>query len=214
LGLFVWHRENRGLARFFVASVAAGAVVLFLRFGDAYLLRVYMPVFLVACLCAAVGLAECAAWISARVGHLLASVFVLLVLSSLAATSWTTLFGRVESPLFVQHFYKRNDAPDGDYREVDVPIRERLRTDWRAGQTVGAWTDKSVIFRLQDVGIRARENYLDGQPGTWPDWIVGSRRLSDGTGFEQSPHFSKNGGEYEVVVTDTIGRWGLYRRVR
>jgi hypothetical protein len=187
-------------------------VILFLGFGDAYLLRAYMPVWITVLLFAAVGLAACAAWIGARLGHLAASVLVALVLAGLALASWTTLFGRVENPLFVQRFYVRAGHGDRDHRDVDRPILERLRTELREGEQVGVFGDKAAIFRLQDEGIRARENYLEGAPEGWPEWIVGVRKGRDG--FDSSPHASTNGGAYELVVSDAIGRWGLYRRVR
>jgi hypothetical protein len=208
VGVVEMWRAHRIMACHVLATVGVGALVLFLGFGDAYLVRAYMPVFVAAFLFAGVGLAASAAWIGARSGHLVAGLTVTAVLGVLAFTSWTTMFGRVKSPFFVQHFYSQTSSTERDWREVDAPILERLRTDLRAGETVGVFTDKAAIFRLLDVGIRAKEDYLEGPPADWPTWVVGTIKGDDG--FEGRPQRAA----YDLVLIDTIHRWGLWRRAR
>jgi hypothetical protein len=118
------------------------------------------------------------------------------------------MFGRVDNPFFVQHFYARTSSTEHDWREVDLPILERLRSDLRAGESIGVFTDKAAIFRLLDVGIRAKEDYLQGPPAEWPTWVVGTRKGDDG--FDGRPQRAS----YDLVVTDSINRWGLWHRVR
>ncbi len=210
IGLVAWLRANKGLARFLVATSGIGGLILLFGFGDAMLLRAYMPVWIVVFLCAAVGIASCATWIGARGGHLLAVVFVVGVIGCLLATTWISLFGSVENPFFVQRLYAREAEGDLDKRNVDLQILERLRSEIRAGETVGAFGEKSPIVRLQDIGIPAQEvDLAEANKSSWPTWIMGRRNMLD-----QGKRVTQNGGEYELVVGDTIGRFGLYHRVK
>src|SRR4029079_18207080 len=104
-----------------------GSVIVFFGCRDAWWLRAYMPVWLVACLCAAVGVTTCSRWIGARAGHLPASLLVVAVLARFLVTTWITLLRRAENPFFVQRLYAQVSQGDTDMRDVDRPILERMR---------------------------------------------------------------------------------------
>jgi len=202
-GSIVTLRRNRTFALYAAASALFGSAILYFFFTDAMLVRAYMPVIVALPIFAAFGLDD----LSGRARRA-APVVIALVLSLLAWTSWTTLFGRVHDTFFVQHLYMQTGPSNKDFRDVDRPILEHLISHRDATDTVGVFGDKSAIFRLQDAGIRAAENYLEGPPETWPDWIVVSRAM-----FHGSPHTIERGGAYRYVIRDTIDRWNLYERV-
>jgi hypothetical protein len=203
LGFVVTLKRYRICAWYLALSAAAGSVILFLGFTDAMLLRPYMPLILVCAIFAAFGLADLA--VRARAAG---PVVVGLVLVTLCWTSWTTLFGRVPDTLFVQHLYMQGGPLNKDFRDVDRPILDHLIAHRQPTDTVAVFGDKSAIFRLQDIGIRATENYLEGPPETWPDWLVAARRVYSG-----SPHTIAHPDAYRYVIRDTIDRWILLERV-
>lgn len=203
VGLVATWRVRRIFAAYLALTAAFGSAILFCFFTDANLLRIYMPVFTALAIFAAFGLEALAARF--RRGG---SIVIVMILIVIGWTSWTSLFGRVEDRFFVQHLYKRTAAPDNDYRDVDRPILDHLIARRAPSETVGVFGDKAAIFRLQDAGIHATENYLEGPPETWPAWIVAVRRV-----FHGSPHTIERGGAYRYVIRDTIDRWNLYERV-
>jgi len=207
-GFVVLWRARRSLAAHVAAAATAGSVVLFLFFGDAYLARIYMPLWLALIVFSAVALAALVAWLAARVGHAVAGIVLAAALGMQAAVTSVTLFGDVESPLFVQRLYTIRSKGNTDMRDVDAPILDRLRAEYRPGERVTVFSDKGAIFRLMGIGITAREDYFEGEHPAWSDWVVGVRNQ-----FEKRPFFEANGGEYRFVVADTTSRWGLYRRV-
>lgn len=205
VGFVALLRARRTLAWFLFGNALAGSAILFLFFTDAWLVRAFMPLFVVLALLAALGTHVIAERLRAA-----GPIWIACVLGVLGWISWTTLFGRVEDPLFVQHLY-RPDAPlDKDFRDVDRPILDHLLAHRAEGDTYGVFGDKSAIFRLQDAGLRgARENYMEGAHALRPKWVVAARN----TKFQESPHTIERGGPYRFVVSDTIQRWSLYERV-
>lgn len=208
VGFVAWWRTERRFVFHLCASALFGSAILFLAFGDAFLLRGYMPLFVTLLIGAATGTSEIARALATRAGHLAGAAFTGLVLISLLVVTWTTLFGRVEQALFVQRLYAHAEPRLVDYRNVDRPILDTLRSRMKPGDKVGVFADKAALFRLQDAGIRATEDYLEGPKDAWPAWVVGVSRI-----FDPSPHSATRGGEYQVAATDTIGRWSLYERI-
>jgi hypothetical protein len=203
VGFAVTWRERRTLAVYFALSAFMGSAILFLMFTDAWLVRAYMPVYVSLAIAAAFGIDALATRARAA-----GPIVVGLVLLALSWTTWTTLFGRVTDTFFVQHLYMQGGPLDKDFRDVDRPIREHLLAHRDATDTVAVMGDKSAIFRLQDVGIRATEDYLQGPPESWPDWIVAARKVA-----AESPHRNNLDRAYRYVIRDTIDRWQLYERV-
>ncbi len=199
---FVWlRRTDRGAARWLAGNALAGAALLVLFFGDAWLMRAYLPSYLILSILAAGGVA----WIAERYGHGAGAAVGCATLAFLGATSWSTLFGRHGGPLFLQHLYSQTDQLD--HRRVDEALYDRLQRELRPGDQVVAFGDKAVIYRMLDRGVIAREDYLEGAPETWPRFVVGAVNV-----FEKRPQFEAHGGPYRLVVRDAVGRHGLYER--
>lgn len=208
-GFFVAWRVSRSLAGHVALAALTGSLILFAAFGDAFLVRIYMPLWVAAIASSGVALAALGTWLAPRAGHLVAALVVAGGLGVQATVTTVTLFGDVRHPLFVQRLYTIRSKGDTDLRDVDRPILDRLRAERRPGERVTVFADKGAMFRLNDLGIDAREDYFEGRGPEWPDWprwIVGVRNV-----FERSPFCAPNGA-YEFVVGDTVGRWGLYRR--
>jgi hypothetical protein len=200
----VWlRRVDRSAFRWILVNAAAGALLLVVFFGDAFLMRAYLPSYVLVWILSACGVA----WIAERRGHAAGAVLGALVLSLLAASTWQSLFGRHGGPLFVQKLYDQSN--DLDHRHVDEELYALLRAERRPDELVAVFADKAVIYKLLDRGIMAREDYMEGRPTeTWPVWIVGVATV-----FERSPFFAANGGPYALRAKDRVGRHALYQRV-
>lgn len=199
----VWlRRTDRSAFRWLAANAIAGALVLYVLFGDAWLLRAYLPTFVIAIVFAACGLG----WITERFGHAVAAVTGSIALALLCATTWQSLFGRHLGPLYIQKLY--DQANDLDHRHVDERMYELLVRERKEGDRVAVCFDKACIYKLQDRGIRAIEEYMEsGEVATWPRWAVASAR-----DFESSRLYVGQGGPYVLRVKDGIGRHALYER--
>lgn len=207
-GVAMWH-ERGTLAKYWVATAIAGTLVTFFLFGDANLLRAYMPVYLITIVFAAFGLEHVAQFAAARLGAIAGCVATAIVIATLTCTTWTTLFGQVASPFFIQHFYVQGKGNTLDYRHVDENIRAYLREHKKPDERVAVFGDKCMQFRLFDVGVESREDYIEGPRETWPTWVVG--RIDGARGFGASKFPVARGGPYELVMQDTIARFALYK---
>ncbi len=202
----IWlRRADRTAFRWLAANLIAGPTLLFLFFGDAWLLRAHMPSLVLLLVFAACGVA----WVIDRLGHAAGVVVGCTVLALTAATTWSSLFGRHLGPLFLQKLYDQTNQLD--HRHVDEALYDLLLREIRPGDAVGVWSDKACVFRLLDRGIVAREDYMEGRPPeTWPRWVVGVPAGRDG--FERSPFFDAQGGPYHLRAKDNVGRHALYER--
>lgn len=206
LGAMWMHRVDRTAFRWLALNFVAGPVLLLFLFGDAWLLRAYLPSVVLMLVFSACGIA----WIAGRFGHAAGALVGSLVLALTCGTTWQTLFGSHGGALFVQKVYdQRNDL---DHRHVDGPLYDLLVRERRPDELVGVFGDKACIYKLQDRGIVARENYMEtGAVETWPVWVVGV--VKGPNGFEASRFFEKQGGPYVLRAQDAVGRHGLYQRV-
>jgi hypothetical protein len=199
VGALWLRRADRAAFRWLALNALAGPVMIFLLFGDAWLLRAYLPSLVLLAVFAACGVA----WVAERCGHGLGAAVGALALALLAATSWSSLFGRHGAPLFVQKLYDQSN--DLEHRHVDEPLYDLLQREIRPGEAVTVFSDKAAIYRLLDRGIRSREDYLEGPRELWPRWVVGVAAV-----FEKTPHFEARGGPYQLRVRDGVGRHALY----
>ncbi|MCY2960810.1 MAG: hypothetical protein NTY35_11640 [Planctomycetota bacterium] len=203
LGLAWLRRTDRVAFRWLLANALAGPVLLFFLFGDAFLVRAYLPSYVLLLVCAACGVA----WVADRLGHAAGALVGSLVLALTAATAWQSLFGRHLGPVFVQKLYDQTNQLD--HRHVDEPLYDLLVRERKPDELVGVFSDKACIYKLLDRGIRAQEDYMENRPReTWPVWIVGVAGQ-----FERSPFFAGNGGPYVLRAKDAVGRHALYQRV-
>jgi len=202
VGILWLRRANRTAFRWILANAIAGPALLFLLFGDAFLVRAYLPSYVLLLVFAACGVA----WCASRFGHATGAILGSAVLAFTAATTWQSLFGRHLGPVFVQKLY--DQVNDLDHRHVDEPLYDLLTRERKDGELVGVFGDKACIYKLQDRGIEAAEDYMEDRPiETWPVWIVGAANV-----FERSKFFDKNGGPYVLRAKDAVGRHALYQR--
>jgi predicted branched-subunit amino acid permease len=182
---------------------AAGPLLLVLFFGDAWLLRAYLP----SCLLLLVLSAGGVAWIAHRLGHGAAALAGALALALTLVSTRQSLFGPHLGPLYVQKLY--DQANDLDHRHVDDELYALLLAERKDGERVAVYADKACIYKLLDRGIVAREDYLEEGPvESWPAWIVGAANV-----FERSRFFEAQGGPYVLRAKDRVGRHALYQRV-
>jgi len=203
----MWMRSaDRTAFRWLAANLIAGPVLLLLLFGDAWLLRAYLPSVVLMLVFSACGIA----WIAARFGHAAGAIVGSLALALTAGTTWQSLFGAHGDALFVQKLYDQQN--DLDHRHVDDALYDLLARERKSDELVGVFGDKACIYKLQDRGIVAREDYMEDRPiETWPVWVVGV--ASGPNGFEASRFFEKQGGPYVLRAKDAVGRHALYERV-
>ena len=76
-----------------------------------------------------------------------------------------------------------------------------------SSRRIGVAFDKVPIYKLLDRGLRAEEIAPSREmPRTAaPQWIVGIVPI-----MQQRGCLLADGGPYELVLTDTVGRHGLY----
>jgi len=203
LGAAWLRRTNRSAFRWLAANAIAAPLLLFLAFGDAFLVRAYLPSLVLLLVLSACGVV----WLTERFGHAAGALVGSGVLALIAATTWQTLFGAHLGPVFVQKLYDQTNQLD--HRHVDEPLYDLLVRERQPSELVGVFADKACIYKLQDRGITAREDYMEGRPiETWPVWIVGV--VAE---FEKSRFFEKHGGPYVLRAKDAVGRHALYQRV-
>lgn len=203
LGIVWIRRTDRTAFRWIAANAIAGPALLFLLFGDAFLVRAYLPSYVLLFVFAACGVA----WIADRFGHAAGALIGSGVLALGAATTWQSLFGRHLGPVFVQKLYDQTNQLD--HRHVDEPLYDLLVRERKPDELVGVFGDKAAIYKLLDRGIVAHEDYMQDRPvETWPVWVVGAANV-----FEKTAFFEKNGGPYVLRAKDAVGRHALYQRV-
>lgn len=199
--LALWRSKPRACA-WLVASALAGCATLFVLFGDAWLLRAYLPAFAIACLLAAHGassLPRLLAWPAA---------FVLAAWCMISAHA--TLDEGLDDRFFLRTLYQRASEAPKDQRHVDDALYATLVERRKPDEIVGAAFDKVPLFRLLDHGVRAVEIAPSGDMPreAAPAWIVGVVPL-----MKQRRCLVEDGGPYELVVVDAAGRHALYRLV-
>ncbi len=203
LGALWMRRADRTAFRWLAANSVAGPLLLFFLFGDAWLLRAYLPSVVLMLVFSACGIA----WIAGRFGHAAGAIVGSLALALTAGTTWQSLFGRHLGPVFVQKLYDQTNHLD--HRHVDDAIYALLARERKSDELVAVFGDKACIYKLQDRGIVATEDYMEGRAiETWPVWIVGAVNV-----FERSAFFDEKGGAYVLRAKDSVGRHALYQRV-
>ncbi len=205
LGAAWLRRTDRTAFRWLAANAIAAPLLLFFAFGDAFLIRAYLPSLVLLLVLSACGVV----WFAERFGHAAGALVGSGVLALTAATTWQTSFGAHLGPVFVQKLYDQTNQLD--HRHVDEPLYDLLVRERAQGEIVAVVADKACIFKLQDRGITAREIDLGALPAqpetTWPVWLVGVASY-----FERSPYYAANGGPYDLRAKDAVGRHGLYQR--
>jgi hypothetical protein len=205
-GALVLRRRDARAFRFLATIFVTSWTIFFFGFRDPFLVRIYLPAFVVLAVFAGEGLAALHERIT-RKSKVLAHGAVALVLAFTLAQSAMTVLGDPGTPLAISSFYG-SQLP---YRDHMRPIVEHLRENWRSGERIGVTDLYTPYFELEDEGIASllfvgrRREPSDG----WPQWMIG--RVKDEGG-----ELKDVGGEksYELAVADTLGTLGLFRRRR
>lgn len=200
LGVVVAWRRSRRACLWLLATAILGCTMLFVFFGDAWLLRAYLPAVAIACLLAAHG--------ALALPRAPAACAALLVAGWCLLATRASLDKGLDDPFFLRTLYQRASETPKDQRHVDDALYALLAERRVEGEAVGSAFDKVPIFRLLDQGVRASEIAPSGDMPreAAPTWIVGVARL-----MKDRRCLVEDGGPYELVVLDGVGRHGLYR---
>jgi len=204
-GMVFMRRRDQALFRFLFTTFMMSWAVFFFAFRDPYLVRIYLPTFILLIVFAAEGMLGFAdRFALERRG--LARVVIASIVVFLWAQSAVTLFVRSDTPLTVASFYTPLKQP---HRRPLKPISDYLHTHRQSGEVLGINGDFSPFFSLQDEGHSGQHH----NGAAWekplaeqPTWIVGGQRQMKSEG-----HALEAGGNFEFIVADTTGRLALYR---
>ncbi len=201
---FMWKRDRKTF-RFLFTMFLVSWAAFFFGFRDPYLVRVYLPTFILLVAFSAEG----ALGIASRLGEsrrVLARVVIAGLVLLLWAQSVATIFVERDTPITVASFYTPRKVA---HRRSLQPIADHLHEHRKSGQILGISDDRAPLFWLQDEGISSRPH--NGRRWNLPQkdqpmWIVRPKKLMESAGKTL-----ETGGPYELIVTDTAGRLGLYR---
>jgi 4-amino-4-deoxy-L-arabinose transferase-like glycosyltransferase len=206
-GAVVMRRRDARAFRFLGVIFTTSWAIFFFFFRDPFLVRIYLPAFVVLVLFAGVGLAALHERL-VRNSPLVAHGAVALVLAFTLAQCAMTVLGEPGTPLAISSFYGSRQP----YRHHMRPIVEHLREHRKAGEREAVTDLYTPYFELEDAGIPSllfvgrRREPADG----WPEWMIG--RVKDDEGGELKDVGGR--GKYELAVADTLGTLGLFRRRR
>ena len=181
-------------------------LLLFLKFENPSLARIYLPVFVVLCVLAAEGLGVLWAVGRHRGARAVADAVALGSLAWCGTVTYATFIEGPSHPLFVRGVH--GDIPDGQhplgsFEPIGKVILSRAPTEPVAvDYTYGS------LFRLLDLRVPAefvslKTRLIEGRP---PRLIVAPRRMME------PGHVSEKGGNYKLVTADGYDMLGLYER--
>lgn len=195
-------------ARWMALVAFVPTAVLFLKFNNPSLPRIYLPIGVFLCMFAAEGIAVLAAlartrWTRAAVDALAVSAVALG-----AVTSWNTLLAPASAPLHVAGLHRAGGEPMPEPRRPLHPLLEALRGLPRAPEEpVGVGWVWGPVYRLCDASIPAVVVDTATPSETWPRNVIAPLTSMAGGGRLQS-----DGGPWAIVAVDRTGQFGLFRR--
>lgn len=203
--LALWRRDRR-VFRYLGVTFLASWAILFFAFRDPYLIRIYLPTFVLLVVFAAEGwhaVVQRLAPGNAVAGLLLRASLPLFLL----AQSTTTLFVESRVPVLTNgSLYYPLDQPN---RYPLLPIVEYLRQHREPGEILGVSGANTPMFRLRDYGIPSRpfNGAKWSRPRSeWPTWLISARKA-----MRKEGRSTDAGGPYEPVVSEAVGPQTLYR---
>jgi hypothetical protein len=194
----VW-RESPRFAKYLALQHGGASALFFFLYQDPFLVRIYLPLVILVAWLAAEGLVSVGREIAERGLKRLAVALPLAAVVHLLLMSWVSLFGALDHPMFNRYLYVSDPGVLLEPRHVDEHMTEYLKANMKPGERAWTYADKSPIFRLLDAGIPSREFAFDGDPSTWPEWLLAPVKLM-------------RRDEYALVEKDLAGRVGLYRK--
>ena len=180
--------------------------LLFLFFGDAWLLRAHLPSVVLLLVFAACGVA----WVADRLGH---AAGVAVGCTRARADRHDDVVEPVRPPPRpgVRPEALRPDEPARPPPRRRGAVRPAAARDATRTNSSACGPTRPASSSLLDRGI-PRWRGLHGRPrpiATWPRWVVG---VPPARGFERSRFFEAEGGPYRLRAKDTVGRHALYER--
>ncbi len=192
-------RESPRFVRYLALQHGGATALLFFLYQDPFLVRIYLPLLTLVTWLAAEGLVSVGREIAARGLKRFAVALPLAAVVHMGLMSWVSLFGALDHPMFNRYLYMSDPGVLLEPRHVDDHLTAYLKEHMEPGERVLTYADKSPIFRLLDAGIPSREFAFDGEPSTWPEWLLAPVKLMQRD-------------EYVFVDKDLAGRVGLYRK--
>lgn len=207
-GMFFMKRRDKEFFRYIFTMFMTSWAILFFGFRDPYLVRIYLPTFILLIAFAAEGALGLADRVRSE-RRFLAHAGIGTLLALLWSQSYATLFIESDTPVTVASFYTPRKVA---HRHPLKPISDYLLEHRKPGEILGVSDDRAPYFALQDAGIPSRP--YGGRAWNKPieeqaTWIVRGQKL-----MKKSRKTLETGGLYELVATDTPGRIGLYRMRR
>ncbi len=203
-GFVALRRERPRVAYYGLVHVVAPCLIFFFFFQDGNLVRIYLPVLVVACVFAGFGLADALRRAAARSAVLAAALGVIAVGLPALVTA-QTVFGDAGAPFARTSFYENGRPSRGPLE----PIEEWLRQHRGPGELLGVCYDHTPLFVLRGHGISSR---YQTAPELWqvpqtelPHWLIAVKKL-----LRRDKRTIEDGGVYELLVTSDEGRFGLY----
>ncbi|QDV09404.1 hypothetical protein Poly30_49620 [Planctomycetes bacterium Poly30] len=179
-------------------------LLLFLKFENPSLARIYLPVFVILVVLAAEGLGVLWALGRSRGGRAVADAIAIGAIGWCAVSTYATFMAGPTHPLFVRGVH--GDLPEGVHPlGTFQPIARALR-ELAPTEPVAIEFTYGPAFRVLDMGLPAEfvpllQRIEDGRP---PKLLIGPRR-------EVEPaHLTSHGGLYELRAADTYDMLGLY----
>ena len=179
-------------------------LLMFLKFENPSLARIYLPVFVVLCILAAEGLGVLWAITRHRGARAVADAIAIGALAWCATVTYATYVAGPSHPLFIRGVHgdlPPDTHPLGSFRPIEESLRHLKPTE-----PVGVDFVYGPLFRVLDIGIPAQflpfnTRLEEGRP---PQLIIAPRRMME-------PHYmGPEKGSYGLIVSDTYNLLGLY----
>jgi hypothetical protein len=196
-------RDARWL--FLVAFVPTA--VLFLRFNDPSLPRIYLPFGVILCMFAAEGVAVLAALARTRCTRSAVDAVAVGAVVLGAVTSWNTLLAPASAPLHVTGLHRPGE-PMAEPRRPLQPLLDALRGLPRASdETIGVGWVWGPVYRLFDASFPAVVIDPAAPSEQWPRHVIAPIKSMAGGNRLQN-----DGGPWAIVAVDRTAEMGLFQR--
>jgi len=194
-------------ARWIALAACLPTAVLFLKFNNPSLPRIYLPFGVFLCMFAAEGVAVLAAlartrWTRSAVDALAVGAVVLG-----AVTAWNTLLAPASAPLHVTGLHRAGE-PMPEPRRPLQPLLDALRSAPRAAdEPIGVGWVWGPVYRLFDASFPAIVIDPAAPSEEWPRLVIAPLKSMAGGARLQS-----DGGPWAIVAVDRAGQFGLFQR--
>lgn len=194
-------------ARWLALVAFVPTAVLFLKFNNPSLPRIYLPLGVFLCMFAAEGVAVLAALARTRWTRSAVDALAISAVALGAVTSWSTLLAPASAPLHVAGLHRAGE-PIAEPRRPLHPLLDALRAIPRAAdEPVGVGWVWGPVYRLMDAAVPAVVLDPSTPSESWPRHVVAPIEAMAGGGRLQ-----RDGGPWAIVALDRMGQFGLFQR--